>query len=302
MKLGIVKSNKAFFPESKAYKKYLSNIKNLDVEFYSNYDEACQEAQIVIIYFGFIPFWKKNKNVYTIAEYHSLSTGSYSRLKDVIKRIFNIRGDYYIFLNDQVRKGLYFSSKIPHIFRGMGYDANLVSQFLNEEKKYDFVYAGSLSREGVIDKISYIAALGFKFVVVGNTKDEEVLLKKNNKEIICMGKLPLEDSYQIIASSTYGLNYTPDIYPFNIQDSTKIIEYTALGLKIISNKYEWIDQFESKNGLKFLDIDDIHNKDDVLKFNFKSSNIENLRWDNIIINSGLYRLIEDITKRNHLKD
>lgn len=298
MKLGIVKSDKAFLPESKAYQKYLSKIAGVEVKLYSSYEEACQEAEIVIIYFGFIPFWKKNKNVYTIAEYHSLSTGNYSRLKDIIKRIFNIRGDYYIFLNDKVRKGLYFSSSIPHIFRNMGYDIDLVKKFKNLEKKYDFVYAGSLSREGVINKIVYIASLGFKVVVVGNSEfEKEILLSKNNKNITCMGKLPLEDSYHIISSAIYGLNYTPNIYPFNIQDSTKIIEYIALGLKIVSNKYEWVNNFELDTGFKFLDINSIKDKYDILNFEFKGGDVSELRWDNIIINSGLYQLIRNLTKK-----
>ena len=53
------------------------------------------------------------------------------------------------------------------------------------------------------------------------------------------------DTAQIIKSSIIGFNFIPDIYPWNIQTSTKVIEYLSSNLTVVSNRYKWINNFSN---------------------------------------------------------
>ena len=61
----------------------------------------------------------------------------------------------------------------------------------------------------------------------------------------------MSGTQQIYAKCKYGLNYTPDIYPYNIQTSTKTLEYLASGLEVISNRYYWAEDFCLRNNISF---------------------------------------------------
>ena len=57
-------------------------------------------------------------------------------------------------------------------------------------------------------------------------------------------KLDLNEIIKVFNITKCGLNFTPDIFPFNVQSSTKTIEYSAAGLGVISNRYIWAETFE----------------------------------------------------------
>jgi hypothetical protein len=58
-----------------------------------------------------------------------------------------------------------------------------------------------------------------------------------------MGPVSRDQLPEIYKNARFGLNYTPDIYPYNVQTSTKTLEYLASGLGVISNKYKWSEFF-----------------------------------------------------------
>src|SRR5690606_39806502 len=113
IKLGIVHSYDSFYPETKAYLKYMTNINsNIKIEIFPNVEAADVNSDIIIYYGGYLPFYKKIKSK-LIIEYHSLSTGSYPRIKNFIKRRFSVKAHAYIFLNENVKTelGFYGNSK-----------------------------------------------------------------------------------------------------------------------------------------------------------------------------------------------
>ena len=95
-----------------------------------------------------------------------------------------------------------------------------------------------------------------------------------------------------MASAKFGLNFTPDTFPFNIQDSTKVIEYCALGLGVVTNRYEWVDEFEERIEAKFLSFEAVDSCESVLSFNFEQGDIEKYSWENVISKSNLMSFIE----------
>lgn len=283
LKIIIEKGEKSFLPEAQAYKQYFeSHGFSVSIEKPNKYNP--DEFDIILLFHGYHPFWKKYPK-WIIGEYHSLSTGRYPRLKNLLKRLINVRSNVTVFLNDQVRSGMYFYPSKKNAFRPMGYYTNHIQ--VKNTKKFDIVYAGSL-RRGVEDSIIKLANMGFKVAVAGNSHHI------SNKNVINFGRVNIAEAYEIIASAKYGLNITPDKYPFNIQDSTKVIEYCAMGLGVISNKYEWVTKFEKERKAKFLDIYSIKNKEDIENFNFITPDVSDLAWNKLMNDS---KIIEKLLEK-----
>ena len=241
MKIGIPLSKFAYTPEAYAYEKYL---KKLGHQIQLDY-ELDPDNDINIYFMGTRPFWKKNEGrAIEVHEYQSLSTPPYAQFKNLAKKIVNKKPNGRIFLNEFVHRDLSFSDNIPYIYRDMGVDEALF-QSPSENPLYDIVYCGSIAgRNGLIEVLRRLAR-NYKVVVVGQVSDlESSLLKHEN--ITILGRVERKDLPEIYRASRFGLNFTPDIYPYNIQTSTKTLEYLASGLGVISNKYKWSEHFFSK--------------------------------------------------------
>lgn len=285
--IAIEKSEKAFLPEAYAYRNYFRQ-NGYVCDFVDRNSKEALNFDAIILFHGFHPFWRKYPR-FVISEYHSLSTGSFNKLKNILKRTLNVRGDLYIFLNEDVRKNMFFTSKTNHIIRGMGYSSDLIS-VKSHEKKFDIIYSGSY-RPGLEDHINTLANLGLKIAVVGFD------YKSKNSNIISFGKVEPSEVIHLISQAKYGLNYTPNIFPLNIQDSTKVIEYCAAGLGVITNRYKWINDFEQSTKASFLSLNDIHKREDVIKFDFKSPNISHLSWSSILETSRILIKIKNISSQ-----
>lgn len=265
-------TGKAFLPEAYAYKEYFDNL-GYCCELVDKKSNMMQ-YDAVVLFHGFHPFWKKYPP-FIIGEYHSLSTGKLNRVKDMFKRVLNVRSNIYIFLNEEVRKKLLFSKNTNYITRGMGYNYKDFQELKPQEKKFDIVYCGSY-REGVITQVQRLSSLGFSIALVGIDN----MIQGEN--ITSFGRVTPEKARKIISQAHFGLNYTPDIFPLNIQDSTKVIEYCAAGLGVITNRYKWIDDFENQRKGRFLNIDDIYSYESVYEFDFLIANVKDLSWDSIL--------------------
>ncbi|WP_151725923.1 glycosyl transferase [Acinetobacter radioresistens] len=238
MKIGIPLSKFAYTPEAYAYEKYL---KKLGHQIQLDY-ELDPDNDINIYFMGTRPFWKKNEGrAIEIHEYQSLSTPPYAQFKNFAKKIVNKQPSGRVFLNEFVHRNLSFSDNIPYIYRDMGVDETLF-QSPSKNPLYDIVYCGSIAgRNGLIEVLRRLAG-NYKVVVVGQVSDlERSFLKHEN--ITILGRVERSDLPEIYRNARFGLNYTPNIYPFNIQTSTKTLEYLASWLGVISNRYYWSEEF-----------------------------------------------------------
>ncbi|MGP5213756.1 hypothetical protein [Psychrobacter immobilis] len=271
--IAIAITNKAFLPEAYAYKEYFSDL-GYYCELVDKDSDTIMNYDAVVLFHGFNPFWKKYPS-FVIGEYHSLSTGKFNRVKDLLKRVFNKKSDIYIFLNEDVRKKLWFSNNTKYIIRGMGYNQKDFQDFRAQKKVFDIVYCGSY-RKGVVEQVHRLANMGLTIAVAGM---DDVF---QNDNIMSFGRVSPEESRKIMSKARFGLNYTPDVFPLNIQDSTKVIEYCAAGLGVITNRYKWIDEFENERKGRFLDLNDIFCYEDVYNFNYLIADVKDLSWDNVI--------------------
>lgn len=275
-------TNKAFLPEAYAYRDYFES-HGFFCEFINQGSNEILDYDAVVLFHGFHPFWKKYPK-FIIGEYNSLSTGKYSRVKDLIKRIINVKSDFYIFLNEDVRQKMWLKNKKRYLIRGMGYSQHDFIEYRFEEKFFDIVYCGSY-RKGLLTYIQKLADLDFKIALVGF----ETSFKHKNVSVL--GRMSPKQARRVISQACFGLNYTPDIFPLNIQDSTKVIEYCAAGLGVITNKYKWIDDFERLREARFLDLDIIKTREDISNFNFLIPDVSDLDWNYMLENSHINKVL-----------
>jgi len=286
--LAIVKNPNSFLPEVKAYVEYfLSNTEfGIHPTVFDSIDDVVN-TDVAIVFLGFIPFWKRY-DFPIIGEYNSLSVGRFGRIKDCIKSMVNTDSNL-IFLNEYVRRHLFVSKKKAGVYRGMGFFPQYILAS-NPVKAYDIVYSGTINRDGLLDEIISLANLGFKVAVIGT----EQYIAEN---VYSLGILDIQSVYKIYSMATYGLNYTPDIHPYNMQDSTKVIEYCASGLKVITNKYNWINKFELEHGARFLELSSVHSKGEIERFDYNTPDVSSLAWPFVIDNSGLTKLILSVANK-----
>lgn len=291
MNIGITKRYYAYTPEAYAYYEYLSKLGHkIQLDYHL---DPCNDLNIYFM--GIRPFWRESKiTAKEIHEYQSLSTPPHANLKNLSKKLINKKPSGRIFLNRIVRNDFHFSDNVPYIYRDMGVDEALFQQ-PNPHPTYDILYCGSVNgRVGLIETLNKLAK-NYKIVVVGNVNDEEKILL-NNSNIELLGKVEREDLPTIYREAKAGLNYTPNIYPFNRQTSTKTLEYLASGLQVISNRYFWAENFFNQLDYKPIWIDENKFSETAIK----SKNIPNLEimkkfsWENVLDRSNLNSFLREV--------
>lgn len=277
MKIGITITETAYTPEAYAYKDYLEK-KGCAVQL--DFAQCLDPYNDVNIYFmGTRPFWHKQKQrAKEIHEYHSLSTGKYPKLKNEIKKLVNKKPDGRIFLNAFVAEQLSFKDTIPFIFREMGVD-ECFFQTPSQTPDFDIVYCGSiLGRAGLVETLVSLSSR-FKVVVIGEVPAEIKSIFSAAK-ITMTGRLNRVEIASVYQNARFGLNYTPDVYPFNIQTSTKTLEYFASGLSVISNRYPWIENFVKQHNAEIIWLDHCFSQE-MPSLN-RQVDMSQYKWENIL--------------------
>ncbi|SDG53366.1 glycosyltransferase family protein [Phytopseudomonas seleniipraecipitans] len=296
MKVGLGLKKSAYTPEAYAYKKYLEDLK-FDVQMVDEISVS-PDNDINLYFMGFRPrFLDKKTTAIEIHEYQSLSTPPAPRLKDYLKKTINRIPGGRIFLNSSVHSRLGFSDSAPYIFRDMGVDESLF-QAPSQDPLYDIVYSGSVGgRVGLVEELKRLAALGYKLLIVGTVEQsvrEEFARLKN---VFFAGRVAREELPELYRQCRAGLNYTPDLYPFNVQTSTKTLEYLASGLSVLSNKYLWSENFSQRNGYDFIWLDGVTSYIDFGEFKAISSTSKNIRdysWFNVLEQSGFAHFLMNV--------
>lgn len=291
IKILFLRSTNAFLPEVDAYLKYFNN--NSDFYAYDSLklsDFKLEDFDIIWEFKGLGGL--KLKDQILIHEYPSLSTGKIPKVKNFIKALINPKPDLRIFLNENVKTGFCFNDDIDFCYRDMGIDENFLQRG-NFSKEYDFVYVGSICKERELDKFLkvFTAKNNGKLCLIGNVEDEIYKDFKKYQNLIFTGKVPYLEVPNIASKAEYGINFIPDKYPYNIQTSTKLLEYLALGLKVVTTDYKWVRQFEKVHSCSFYKLN--YNN---LEFDSKSLRKhefishfepENYLWESIIDKAGI---------------
>lgn len=283
----------AYLPEIPAYMSWLSRnkpgVKAVDSSSLRDYDP--QDYDIV---WRFMGLDRKGKGRFVVHEYNSLSTGAGARCKNLIKRTFNTKPHRRIFLNNNVRSGFSFCDDVPFRLRDMGVDDQFFRNVPAASPVYDFVYAGSLNRGGVITGFLDYFAVSMQdmtLLLVGEAHPEMQARYKGAENIVFHGRVPYAEVPMLAGRARFGLNLMPDRYPFNLQTATKVVEYCALGLPVISTRYRWVEDYAAARKARFfwLAPDFSNMSREVLStFDFHTPDVHDLSWDRVICTSGVF--------------
>lgn len=267
--VNFIHPGKANLPEIYFYKKYLEMngvvcCENA-VELEKNVDLYVEWRFMGTHWFNGNKFSCKNvkgKKI-LIHEYASLSTGRLGVVKDWLKSKFTHKPDHRLFLNHFVKNEMRFDDGIPFEYRDMAVDDVFFKVARKHRFKYDFVYVGAMDKDRELDKFLDLFRNDFSdktILLVGKVPEWLKKCYSNNKNITFYGFVDYKSIPEIIVKAECCVNYIPDKRPYNLQTSTKLIEYCALGKKILSTKYTWVDDFcrVNKVNMKAIDFGDMY--------------------------------------------
>lgn len=293
-KILFIRNPKAYLPEISAYCNYFNNHEQFQAFDSKDLPDNVDLSQFDVIweFMGRGGTTIQNHQV-SVHEYVSLSTGRFPRTKNMIKSLFNAKPDLRVFLNPDVKKDFKFRDNIPFVYRDMGIDPVFIQQGKQTVvKEYDFVYTGVINSTRGMDIFirDFCHNPPGQLLLIGEVSEEIAKDYGDHPNLTFTGVLPYKKVPYYASKARYGINYMPNKYPYNIQTSTKLIEYLALGLDIITTDYQWVREFEAKYQLKFhyFDQDNKINLAKVHEENFENTfEAQKFLWDELIEESNV---------------
>ncbi len=291
---------KAFLPGLNAYLNFFKK-HNVQVRVLSTAEARNTVSDIEWRFMGTHFHPPANPNAFLIHEYCSASAPPFARLKDQIKILRNIRPHYRIFTNQAIHRHLDFKDDIPAGYRDIGIDNEYFYPASEPaEKIYDFIYVGTVegSRDlrPIFDFFTTPDMQTRTLLVLSNhyTKWQEKYQKYRN--IIFKGPVPFGEVGDYIRQSRYGINYIRDQYPLHLQTSTKLLEYAACRIPILTTPGVWIRSFEQEYGGNYYYFNDAKpwfSWDDLSKFRFEYPRLDHFSWEQQIIQSGIIAVLKE---------
>jgi glycosyltransferase involved in cell wall biosynthesis len=295
MRIVFVHEENAFLPELQAYHHYFSS---RGVECMSTNRSQANETAADVLW-HFMGTSVRRTSCVTIHEYSSSSTAPLARLKNVMKKTFNSKPDFRLFLNKFVRHEFAFNDNIPFGLRDMGVaSTQITQQHENAEKKFDFIYIGELvnrNMERMLELFSRGELSQHSLLIL--SKDYEHLQSRfqpyNNIEF--KGPVPQNEVSNFLMQARFGLNVVPNRFPFNHQTSTKLLEYAAAKLPIVTSDYDWVRQFQKEFGGEYYFItEELTNLNwkTINAFSYSWPDLSQWSWDHQIRKSGVLEFLE----------
>ncbi len=192
-------------------------------------------------------------HAFHIHEYASTSVPPLAWLKDRIKRVRQPLPQYRIFQNAWVRQRMGFADAAPYEFRDMG----IAPEFFDASSacavpEFDFVYLGEMRRlQHFLPLFDALAQARKSVLLVGELPVDLALQLKRHARLSVTGRVPHSAVPAQLRRARFGLNLVPDQLPYTRQTSTKLLEYCAAGLPVLSTDYAWVRGFEQLHGARF---------------------------------------------------
>jgi glycosyltransferase involved in cell wall biosynthesis len=239
----------------------------------------------------------------TIHDYRSLSVGRGRRLKDLMKRVVNATPDVRLFQNQAIREALGFSADGRTRLLPMGVPAPFIAERNRvEPHKGDFIYIGSMLAERRCERMldSFVKRFGTtrRFDLYGPRNLDLEARYGGQRNIIFHGLVDQAELPRILKSARVGVAFFPDHYPHVLQTPTKLMEYAALGMRILANEHPQSRLTAQRFGLqcRWGSIDDLFASvpDDLGWDDNQSFDPTPMGWAVVIAKSGVEQLIDQL--------
>ena len=236
-----IHEGKAAYPDVKAFAQYFG-AKYRTAECSPEEAAAAPDLASSVCWYmmGFYP--KKLGCAVTIHDYRSLSVGSFRRVKDRLKRLLNADPDIRIFQNEAIRRALGFAMDARTYYLPMGVPELFIdSRDIVASPVTDFIYIGSMLPERRCELMldSFVKRFGDakNFDLYGPPNPELEARYAGRGNIRFHGLIAQEELPAILKSARVGVCYFPMHYPHVLQTPTKLMEYGALGMRILANDH-----------------------------------------------------------------
>ena len=236
-----VHTGTAYMPELAAYEAHLSQLGHRSQR-HSDPATVPVDADIVWWICGRVSAHHSHRlrRSLQVHEYASASVGCLPGLKDRLKRWQHPRPDHRVFLSEWVRERMGFDDGVPDSLRDMGVPAAFLEARPPDAPDHDLVYLGEMSRlRGFLPVLQAISQAGLKLLLIGQVPADLEGVLRLTPGVRCTGRIPQSEVPTQLLRARAGLNLMPDRLPLSMQTSTKVLEYLAVGLPVLSNDYPW---------------------------------------------------------------
>lgn len=294
--IAFIHPGKAYLPELHAYRAYFES-HGFEVEI-SLARDLQNRRRYDILWYLMGTGNNLNTNAIVVHEYNSLPVSA-TAVKIFIKKLVNKTPDLRIFLSKTVRDKYNFSAGVPSLIRDMGVHPSFYAEENSSPKNFDFVYSGEMQRAGLRQLIEFFARdySHRSLLLIGEIPKSLLYILEQAKNIEAPGKCAYAEIPALLAQCSYGLNYVPDKYPWNVQTSTKLLEYCAAGLKVITTAYSWVDEFERAHSARFMKInEDCADLTDanIQNFVFTTPDLREYEWSAVMDRSGILEVLDEM--------
>lgn len=297
MTIAFVHPHLAFLPELEAYTRFFS-ARNYTVEVVPEEKLPVMHTEVEWHFMGLDLHPHKPGRI-KIHEYSSASVPPFQQIKNLYKKFRNAKPAYRLFLNSYIQGKMNLNDNVPFGYRDMGiYPSEYPA--LNLTKEYDFIYAGSVSKERKIQELLNLFTqdhLRDKILLI-LSRDYLIYQKKYAafSNIQFAGPVSHSAVNTYLQKSRFALNFLPDAEPFNRQTSTKFLEYAAAHIPVISTGYSWVRNFQQQYGgnYYFLQPDlSNFNWEMICNYPYAFPDLSKWSWEEQILKSGVVQFLEE---------
>lgn len=178
---------------------------------------------------------------FTIHDYRSLSVGRFRGAKDWIKRHFNAIPDARV-SKPEIEAVMKFRDDVDTVLIDISVSDSVLQYRKRPSQKplYDFGYVGVMSRErgfeNVLKRFLDGQQTSRTILLIGRVEDGIDQQFADADNIIFTGPLPQNEVFERLADVGVALGYFPNHAPHIYQTPTKLLEYGALGMRILCNE------------------------------------------------------------------
>lgn len=253
MLIHFVHTGSAYLPELNAYHRFLET-RGHQAQTHRDTETIPSGAQVVWWMCGRVPHGAARRlgGAVHVHEYASASVPPLAWPKDRAKRWLQPVPHYRLFQNAWVRDRMGFADAVPHEFRDMGIDTAFLEAPPHPlATEFDFVYLGDMQRlRHFLPVFAALEQLGRRTLLIGEAAPDLGAALRRFPRVTLAGRIPHATVPAMLRRARYGLNLVPDRLPYSEQTSTKLLEYCAVGLPVVSTDYRWVRGFAQQHGAR----------------------------------------------------